>query len=654
MKSFHSCTDICGCPRDRFDSHNLPDHRSFPSLRCPREAAGIAYHSSQQSSHLLPPRWVVAPGHHLNFVRWPMRLRALSLFTHTFGLRWNLSFRRMKLHNAERNTTPCVVTGMGLATSLGCDVKSTWAAIRRGNIVQGPMTDIESPLPDGALCGQAMELPSTYAQDLPREARYLRWVIEQALSNAGAGGTAHKPRRCAIVLGTTLHGIRAGGRFLRSDDPSELRNFLANAIMRHAIRGLGIQGVSLTTCSACSSSLGAIALGLTILESREADLVIAGGYDAISEYVWAGFNALRLVAPSEVRPFAANREGMMPSEGYGVVTLERSVDARARGATVLVTIEGWGESADAHHLTQPDPTGSGATKAIRDALSRAGLQPRDISMIAAHGTATTNNDASEYAGFHTVFGESLPSTPVVGFKSYLGHSLGAAGAVELILSACALRAGWVPPCAAVHPLDGEFTGLTVAPPGGLDTPITRTLNTSLGFGGANTCLILGRPDDAPSELINVPQQNPCSRREAWITGYGVLLPSITGISALLERLAGAPGSIIPPDGASVVNDEQLSQTLNVRRMRRLSTCVKLMLGSVSLAIRHAGGVYAASDPLGYPGPTCHSPRAPASQDTWPQHASEATAGDPPLRAAVSRRRSSTITLTVVAVSVPGR
>lgn len=480
---------------------------------------------------------------------------------------------------AENNSSDrVVITGMGLCTSLGLDVRSTWDSVRAGLIGLGTMPAMESALPEGSKGGQARELPHGYEPTLSREARYLRWAIESALREAGAMTTATPSRRCTI-LGTTLHGLRAGGRFLRSDDPSELDGFLANALIRSATAGLGLEGSAITTCSACSSSLGAIALGVTMLESGDADLVVAGGYDPVSEYAWAGFNSLRLIAPEQVRPFARDRKGMMLGEGYAVVVLEREDAARARGASALVAIDGWGESADAHHLTQPDPSGSGAARAVRDALKRAGAKPTDISMIAAHATATPDNDAGEAAAFRAVWGDDLAATPVVGFKSYLGHTLGGAGAVELILSACAIRSGWIPPCATTTQRDVEFEGLQVAPAGGIERRLSRTLNTSLGFGGANTCVVLRRTDgtdDAPATQIAPRQVN-----NAWITGYGMVLPGAVGADSMRDLIGKW-------DHKAEISDQMLAMVLNVRRVRRLGTCVKCILASVSIALRHAG------------------------------------------------------------------
>ncbi|MDP1661642.1 MAG: beta-ketoacyl synthase N-terminal-like domain-containing protein, partial [Phycisphaerales bacterium] len=204
-----------------------------------------------------------------------------------------------------------VVTGVAAVGCLGIDAEQIWRQVQEGACGMAPMPGIESPLPQASVGGQALDLPREYRPELPREARYLRWTIEHALEDAGLVATErYAPSRVCAVLGTTLHGIRAGGRFLRTRDLDELNAFLAAATMKLAIEGLGIEGGALTTCSACSSSLGAVALGVTLLETGQADVVVAGGYDAISEYAWAGFNSLRLIAEGPLRPFCQGRQGM--------------------------------------------------------------------------------------------------------------------------------------------------------------------------------------------------------------------------------------------------------------------------------------------------------------------------------------------------------
>lgn len=493
---------------------------------------------------------------------------------------------------------PVVITAAAAATCLGLDRRAIWEGVRAGRCGIRPLTAIESPLPPGHGGGQAPDLPADFFPDLPREVRYLRWVLRDALREAGIDPAAPpcEPARAAVVIGTTLHGMRGGGKFLRSGDFQQLRDFLAGDVLRNALAGIDFGGAALTTCSACSSSLGAIATGVSMLRSGEADLVIAGGYDPISEYVYGGFNSLRLVAEGPPRPFSKNRTGMRLAEGYAVVVLRRAEDAARDGSPVLARILGYGESADAHHLTQPHPQGDGAARAVRAALAAARLTPADIDFIGAHATATPDNDAGEYTAFKAVFGEDLKRVPVAGFKSHMGHTLGAAGAVELIMSAMALQAQTVPPCAGITPEELEFEGLNVACGSARPATIRATLNTSLGFGGANTCMILGAPEaPAAPAATSGPRAAPkasfsgCAApaQEVLITGMGVVLPRAIGNEAWAKLCeAGTaldPGVLVPS-----ITDDQILPLLNARRVRRMAMYVKLTLAATAEALRDAG------------------------------------------------------------------
>jgi 3-oxoacyl-[acyl-carrier-protein] synthase II len=428
------------------------------------------------------------------------------------------------------------------------------------------LTALESPLPPDKLGGQALDLPADYLPEEPREVRYLHWTIRDALRDAAAADRLpYLSHRCGIVLGTTLHGMRAGGEFLRSNDYEQLRTFLASQTLARSCAGIDADGFAATTCSACSSSLGAIALAMTLLRGGELDLVIAGGYDTISEYVYGGFNSLRLVAEGPLRPFAKDRQGMKLAEGYGIVILEGAGDAKRRNANPLATILACGESADAHHLTQPHPQGDGAARAIESALKSAQITASDIDLVAAHATGTPDNDAGEYAAFSRVFGERLPSVPVVAFKSHLGHTLGGAGAVELILSAMALRDQTIPVCANSDPATIEFPGLNLATGESRQAKIKTTLNTSLGFGGANTAAILSRNVDWTSR--------PSEPRDVFITGIGVITPE-------------SPSPAWQQDSGAIPEDKYI-HLLNARRVRRMSDYVKLTLAATALALKDA-------------------------------------------------------------------
>ena len=471
-----------------------------------------------------------------------------------------------------------VVTGVAAAASLGVDGESIWAGVLAGKCGMAPMPDVESALPPGSIGGQAPDVPTSYRPDLAREARYLRWTVEHALRDAQlTPGRPYTPARGCAVLGTTLHGIRAGGRFLRTGAIGELGSFLAGATAYSALEGLALEGGAFTTCSACSSSLGAVALGVTLLETGQADLVVAGGYDTISEYSWAGFNALRLIAQGPLRPFCRGRQGMKVAEGYGIVVLERADSASRRGATVRACLAGWGESADAHHLTHPHPQGHGALAAMTRALQDAGIRPEQLGMIAAHATGTPDNDAAEAAALGSLLGEALPRVPVVGFKSFLGHTLGGAGAVELVLSSMALRDGRVPGCPNVGAAEIEYDGLRVSCGPPIERSVGSTLNISLGFGGANTCVVLTEPGrSAPVRPIEAP-------KEVWMTGVGVVLPGAVGHAAFVDRIVhGGPWA------GTAIDDAALAEYLNLRRARRLSQYVKYTLAAGAMAVRDAG------------------------------------------------------------------
>jgi 3-oxoacyl-[acyl-carrier-protein] synthase II len=540
-----------------------------------------------------------------------------------------------------------VISGAGLITPLGLTRAQTWRGVLEGRCGMGRLTAIEQPLAEDRDGGQCPDLASDFAPDQPREVRYLRRASVDALADAGISRELpYPPDRCGILLGTTLHGMRAAGQFLRTDRYELLADFLAGATLANASAHLQFNGLSATTCSACSSSLGSIALAVSLLRSGQLDLLVAGGYDTISEYVYGGFNSLRLVARAPLRPFTRGREGMKLAEGYGIVVLEREEDADRRRHTPLATIFGFGESADAHHLTQPHPEGEGAARAMSAALASAGLSPTDIDLIAAHATGTPDNDAGEYAALYRVFGKELPRVPVVAFKSQLGHTLGGAGAVELILSALCLREQIVPGCPNINPGEVEFANIQVSTPPARRARIRATLNTSLGFGGANTCMILGpaepvgRVRPADRLFVNMPKtvrkadptvgdRDPSAagaptggtssphayapgegtggteekngdaasfhpekkgdahhfRSPVFITGVGVVMPGAIGNEAFVAALNRRAHDVIRDSGP--IPESDYLHLLNARRVRRMSDYVKLTLAATMLACQDA-------------------------------------------------------------------
>lgn len=479
------------------------------------------------------------------------------------------------------------ITGLGLVTGLGLTPGKTWAAMLEGQCGIGAMSALEQqPLPDGETSGygsQAPDLPIDFhpapAPGWPRAARYLRLAIDQAMHEA----FEHElpaPNRIGAILGTTLHGMRAGGEFLRSGDPQRLRAFLAGSILDQALDGLSIAGPRLTTCAACSSGLSSVALAATLIRTGQIDAAVCGGYDPVSEYAFAGFDSLRLIAKDMPRPFAADRDGMKVGEGYGILVLERADIAMKRGVAIKAFLAGIGETSDAFHLTQPQPEGMGAAAAIRHALTEAGIDPADIDMISAHGTATPNNDAAEYAALAAALGSALPAIPVVAFKSQLGHTLGGAGAVELVLSVLARLNDRLPASANTTTIDPAFTGLNLIRERVTSHTIRTTLNLSLGFGGANTCAVLSGRGGVQRDMTDSEGLDPV------ITGVGVVLPGIIGREAFYEFVAKSNGEQSLMSGA--IAEDSFAHLLNARRTRRMSAYSKLTLAAAQAACRDAG------------------------------------------------------------------
>ncbi len=487
----------------------------------------------------------------------------------------------------------------------------------RGECGVGPLSAVESPLDPNkgggqvhettaeqeACCDTHGESPSHTKPNTPtdtREVRFLRRALHEATSGAQLNHNwPCDSSRCAVLLGTTLHGMRSGGSFLRSGDFTKLKTFLAGASLRNTFRDFPSLGLTATTCSACSSGLASISLAHTLLQAGEADLVIAGGYDTISEYAYAGFNAMRLVSPTHLQPFGKHRDGMKVAEGYAIVALEREASARKRGVTPIVTIAGYGESCDAHHLSKPHPEGAGASAAMRQALSHANLKPADIDLLVAHATATFENDKSEHAALAQVFGQTLREVPVVGFKSHLGHSLGAAGTVDLILAAMAIRDGVAPPCANTKLDSCAFEDMHLST--GEKRRIRHVLNTSLGFGGANCCMVISAtpPTKATIEKSTIEvTPNHGTAEDVVITGVGIVAPNAIGqaaFSALLsshfeqttDKLVGA------------IDPQAYEHLINARRSRRMSRYAKMCLAATTLAFRDA-----AIDDMARFGETC--------------------------------------------------
>jgi len=291
------------------------------------------------------------------------------------------------------------------------------------------------------------------------------------------------------VVGTTSGGMSFGENFFRHSGARGSAEWIANYTPQKQIADaqerFGINAPLQVIANACASGANAIGHAFESIRRGRYNRILTGGYDAISELVFVGFDSLQAATPDKCRPFDANRSGMVLGEGAGLLALEELDSALARGATVLAEVTGYGISTDNHHLTQPNPDGSGPRAAMANALRSANLAASAIDYINAHGTATHFNDASEGLAISQLFGD----VPVSSTKSMMGHSLGAAGAIETIFAILALQNSFLPPNINFETLDSSLP-VHIVPNNSRPADLRAAMSNSFGFGGTNATVIV--------------------------------------------------------------------------------------------------------------------------------------------------------------------
>jgi 3-oxoacyl-[acyl-carrier-protein] synthase II len=296
------------------------------------------------------------------------------------------------------------------------------------------------------------------------------------------------------VIGTTSGGMSFGEDYYRAlvdhgdlrEAPRWIANYPPQKPVVDALQAFGITTPCQIIANACASGTNAIGHAFQCIRSGRYQRVLAGGYDALCELVFVGFDSLQAATPDKCRPFDAQRSGMVLGEGAAVLALEDWTAAEERGATILAELKGYGISTDNHHLTQPDPTGVGPRIAMEQALTSANIGPSQIDYINAHGTATRFNDSAEARAIQDLFGSPVP---VSSTKSMMGHSLGAAGAIEAVVCLLALQQGLLPPNINFNTLDPEIELDVVANKPRFQS-IQTVISNSFGFGGTNASIVL--------------------------------------------------------------------------------------------------------------------------------------------------------------------
>lgn len=417
---------------------------------------------------------------------------------------------------------PVVVTGLGIICAAGRDPAEFWQRLTSGQGGLAPVADEAFAVFEARYAGQVpdewitSQTPDSDAA-LDRTAQLALVAARQAIENAGLAGGDLDPDRFGIILGKCQATPDVAGRYQpmhRTEDVVAER--------------LGLRGPRILVSTACAAGGNAVGLAKDKILTGEADAVLAGGVDPLLFGTYAGFAGLQALSTGPCRPYS-HSDGLNLGEGAAFLLLEPLDRALARGAVPLAEVAGYGLSADAYHATAPDPTGRGGASAMRRALADAGLTTDDVGYVSGHGTGTPANDAMEAKVMRVVFGERAGQVPTSSIKSFVGHTLGAAGAVEAVASVLALRHGTAPPTIGFD--DDAVPGdLDFVPNQARELPIDTVVSNNYAFGGNNVSLVLTTPQ-GPREYAELPG------REAVITGLGPATGLGTGIAEVSAAIA---------------------------------------------------------------------------------------------------------------------
>ncbi len=402
-----------------------------------------------------------------------------------------------------------VITGVGMLTPLGLDATTTWEGLIAGKSGIDYITLCDAEPLATKFAGEVKGFePTDYmtrkeARHMDRFAQLAVAASRGAVAQAGLNINQSNYDDIGVIIGSGIGGLTTlfeQAKVLLEKGPDRVSPFLAPMMISDMAAAqvsivLGVKGLNLCTTSACSSGSDAIGAAYELIKHGDTQVMLAGGTEAIINPLGiTAFNALKALstrndAPQLAsRPFDAERDGFVISEGACVLVLESLEYARERGADILGEVLAYGATADSHHVTQPIENGEGAARAMRVALKKVGIAPTEIDYINAHGTSTPLNDAMETRAIKTVFGDYAYQMPISSTKSMLGHLIGCAGAVEATICLMVIRNGVIPPTINLTDPDPECD-LDYVPNVARQARVTTALSNSFGFGGHNSVLV---------------------------------------------------------------------------------------------------------------------------------------------------------------------
>jgi 3-oxoacyl-[acyl-carrier-protein] synthase II len=406
-----------------------------------------------------------------------------------------------------------VVTGMGAITPVGNDVATTWRSLIEGKSGTAPITKFDAsnfPVKFAAEVKGFNPLDYMERKEAKRADQYTQYAVaaaRQAMTNANlVERNGMDPDRIGVIIGSGIGGLKSfeeqhdvyRERGVGKISPFFIPMFIADIAAGIVSMMFNAKGPNYATVSACATSAHAIGDAYRTIQYGDADMMITGGAEAtVTPMAIGGFANMKALSErndspeTASRPFDATRDGFVMGEGAGILILEELEHALSRGATIYAEIVGYGATGDAYHLTAPAPDGEGAQRAMKRALKDAGLEPKDIQYINAHGTSTPANDFNETRAIQAVFGDQAKKVNVSSTKSATGHMLGAAGAVEAVISTLVVGNGIIPPTINYHHPDPELD-LNYTPNTSVKREVNAVLSNSFGFGGHNSTLAIKR------------------------------------------------------------------------------------------------------------------------------------------------------------------
>ncbi|HKY98149.1 MAG TPA: beta-ketoacyl-ACP synthase II [Gemmatimonadaceae bacterium] len=409
-----------------------------------------------------------------------------------------------------------VVTGMGAVTPVGNDVATMWRSLVEGRSGAGPITKFDASTFEVRFACEVKGFDPLNFMDrkeAKRADQFTQYAVaasKQAMDDAGFGDkTGYDPDNTGVIIGSGIGGLKIFEEqhdVYRQRGPGKISPFFIPMFISDIAAGIvsmqfNAKGPNYATVSACATSAHAIGDAYRTIQYGDADVMVTGGAEAtVTPMAVGGFANMKALSErndspeSASRPFDLTRDGFVMGEGGAVLILEELEHARRRGARIYSEIVGYGATGDAYHLTAPAPNGEGAQRAMKRAMRDAGFAPSDVQYINAHGTSTPANDLNETAAIKAVFGDEAKNINVSSTKSMTGHMLGAAGAVELVISTLAINNSLIPPTINYQTPDPECD-LNYTPNTPVEREIHAAISNSFGFGGHNTTLAVKRFTD---------------------------------------------------------------------------------------------------------------------------------------------------------------